>query len=136
MLRIGPTDGNVGGAIISGSSGTYKEAAYHKTTIDFVLHIHNGTIDLSSPFAFETLSWTYGTIKKWNNSNPYSWNEFEYGAYLGYEFAADGGLANTSGHRSVSTSLRHQRWSPSPRAVWLLGSGLLGLIGIRRRFRK
>jgi hypothetical protein len=136
VLRIGPTDGNVGGAIISGSSGTYKEAAY-QNTIDFMLNIHNGIIELSSPSsAFATQSWTYGTIKKLNNSNPYAWDEFQYGAYLGYEFAADGGAANTSGASVGFNVAASPAPVPIPAAAWLLGSGLIGLVGIRRRLKK
>jgi hypothetical protein len=137
VLRIGPTDGNANplGAIVSGTSGTYQQAVY-QNSMDFVLYIHNGIIDLSSPSsAFPTQSWTYGLIKKLNNQNPYSWNEFQYGAYLGYDFAADGGAAALSGASVGFNVSAAPAVVPIPAAVWLLGSGLLGLIGIRRRFK-
>jgi hypothetical protein len=129
QLRVGVSDGNLNGAVISGTAGTAVYVTY-QNTIDFVLHVQGGTMTLSSSALSSPLSWNYGTIKTLNNVNAYAWAEFADGAYLGYSnYAPTGGTTgfNVSAAPAVV---------PIPAAFWLLGSGLLGLIGIRRKLKK
>ena len=49
--------------------------------------------------------------------------------YLSIDLAANPGLAGGFAIRQVATTV------PIPGAVWLLGSGLLGLVGLRRKTR-
>lgn len=74
-----------------------------------------------------------GVTSSSNNWVLYSYNlgSFDAGTYT-LAFAADG-IENTLGGFIDSASLQAV---PIPGAVWLLGSGLLGLVGIRRRSRK
>jgi hypothetical protein len=69
-------------------------------------------------------------------SNPY-WSATEYSANLAWQFSTNNGAQNT-----VTKGDYGYAWAvhpgdvgavPVPAAVWLFGSGLLGLFGVARR---
>ena len=133
-LRIGVTDGNLNGAIVSGTAGTYLgNIARGTNLIDFNLQIGLGNIALSSSFLASPQSWTYGTIKTLNNDAPYAWNEFQYGAYLGTSMFFNGAQTDADRLYNFTTQATGGTPVPLPAAAWLLLSGLGGLGFVARR---
>ena len=124
-VKIGTSDGNLGGEITSNASSVGAT-----NTVDFTLAIFNNNIELTSSLFTGTKTSTYGTVKTLNNAYGYVWDEFEFGAYLagnaypdstvGIDITASDGLAPV----------------PEPATMLLLGTGIIILGGIRRRFKK
>ena len=114
-LRIGPSDGNLGGSVGGPPGGNCIYVDY-RDSIDFVLHVHGGTIDVTSSAFSGTQSWTYGAIKTLNNAYGYAWNEFQYGAYLGY--SAWIGTGRSAGF-NVNAETPANVVSLVPRAIYL-----------------
>jgi hypothetical protein len=52
-------------------------------------------------------------------------------ATTGWDFSGPSGNLNTTPNHSYTATV-----VPLPGAVWLLGSGLIGLVGLRRKFRE
>lgn len=76
-VKVGTSDGNLGGELTA--DATFVGAV---DSVDFVMSIYNGQIDLTSSLFTGTKSRTYGTVKTYY-APEYTWDEFEYGAYLG-----------------------------------------------------
>ncbi len=130
QLKIGPSDGNLNGAIISGTAGTAKAVPY-QDVVPFTLHVHAGAISLESPLLATPLNWTYGSIKTLNNAYGYAWNEFADGAYLGGSpWLYLGG--------TVEWDLTAAEGTPVPdlaSTLLLFGTALTGIAAVRRRWR-
>jgi len=77
-VKVGTSDGNIGGEITA--NATFVGAV---DSVDFSMYIYNGQIELTSSLFAGTKTSSYGTVKTYNNAYGYSWDEFEYGAYLG-----------------------------------------------------
>ena len=84
-LDIGPSDGWLGGEMIQNFQGVPLDTdiIYFQTTIDA------DSIDVS--YSLDGINYssiitdTYGDIKDFNSTTAFSWDEFQYGAYLGIE---------------------------------------------------
>jgi hypothetical protein len=76
--RVGPSDGNLGGEIVSNFQITPD------ATLDFVLEIFNGSIAFSFNGGAALLD-THGSVKTLNNAFGYAWDEFADGAYFGVD---------------------------------------------------
>jgi len=81
-LRVGLTDGNFNGEIVSDFK-TYTGYFAAPSDIYFTLEIHNGNITVT--LGPESYVDSYGEIKDLNNTTAYTWDEFEYGAYIGID---------------------------------------------------
>lgn len=72
-----------------------------------------------------------------NPYNYYTTTEFDISSYLApnmdFYVMIYNGLANHA--MSITTSVLEVTATPIPGAVWLLGSGLVGLVGIRRKMK-
>jgi len=79
-FRIGPTDGNLGGEIVQ----VFGDYPIGDGVFDISMTIHNGSLSLSVDGG-TPITDTYGDVKTLNNASPYSHNEFEYGAYFGWD---------------------------------------------------
>ena len=77
-VKVGTSDGNLGGEITTDATFVGDVSS-----VDFVMTIYNGQIELTSSLFAGTKTRTYGTVKTLNNAYGYAWDEFEYGAYLG-----------------------------------------------------
>ena len=98
-------------------------------------------LDASDPWAYDELLYVHGSIE-WvatdNNMNGGQYNLSQYVqvdrwlAFLDYQTNVTDELASNTGDYSVSLS-REVAPVPIPAAVWLFGSALLGLAGIKRR---
>jgi len=105
------------------------EIIYFNTTI------YNGSINVSYSLDGSNyssiISDNYGDIKDFNSTTAFGWNEFQYGAYLGIEMW-DG----VSGSVDYSINATPEAAIvPIPGALWLLGCGLIGLVGLRRKIK-
>lgn len=122
--RIGPSDGNFGGEIVQTYGLTSNDI------INFSVTIGNGMIDLS--FEGSTYSDTYGEVKALNSKTAYAWDEFEYGAYFGIDLWNNGACCPITFELDVTGGAP----VPEPATMFLFASGLFGLAGFRRRFKK
>lgn len=127
-FRIGPSDGNLGGEIVQ----TYVEVPRDPAgpnLLDFSMIIHAGSIELKV-FA-DTVMDTYGEIKDMNSTTAYSWDEFEFGAYLG----ADLWSPNGSVAYSLTATQEGEDVIPEPVTAMTFGAALAGLAAWSRRRR-
>lgn len=87
-LRIGPTDGNLGGEIVQ----IFKDYPIPADgIINLQITIYNGKVALQVN-GDTVLSDDYGIVKTRNNDGAYSWNEFEFGAVPGWDNTASGNM--------------------------------------------
>ena len=83
---------------------------------DWSLPFTGSSITVSGNNVYGTES--YGVVQFIGTYNSISWTNPAYEAWYGFTVGANVNPV------------------PIPGAVWLLGSGLIGLIGLRRKFRK
>jgi hypothetical protein len=127
-FRIGPSDGNLGGEIVQ----TYVEVPKDPSgpnQIDFSMLINAGTIELTAGGGTRTD--TYGVIKAMNSTTAYTWDEFEFGAYLGADL-----WGNSVDYHIVASQPGGQVPIPEPSTflVWSLLAALgLGTAAYRRK---
>lgn len=123
-LWVGPSDGNLGGEIVQ-----EFDIPTNETLVNFVATIGGGTISVDWTAGAQSggpIVDDYGTVKTLNNAYGYAWDEFEYGAYLGFHVYAD----STPG----SVDFGITAGAPEPTSVGLvtLVFGALA-VGMRRR---
>jgi len=138
FIRTGAGDGmnfkfNGSGVVVGDINGTGLTAATGNFNGDGTGMFHfgvyttgqatGGGAGVPGPIAFTVLSATIADLTAKND--------------LGYVFAADIILGAGQGASTGKTGMVDASSPvPIPPAVWLLGSGLVGLFGIRRRFWK
>jgi hypothetical protein len=81
-LRVGPTDGNLGGEIVQVFK-TLTDYFISPTDIYLTMLIHANSITIM--INSDIITDTYGAIKTLNNTGAYLWDEFENGAYIGID---------------------------------------------------
>lgn len=130
-LDIGPSDGWLGGEMIQNFQGVpiSTNIVYFQTIID------NDSIDVQFSLDGVTyssiISDTYGDIKDFNSTTAFSWDEFQYGAYLGIEcWDGKGG--------SVNYTITATPPVPAPEpasicALFLLAGGVAAMKARKRR---
>ena len=73
----------------------------------------------------------------WSGTQPCSTSDsqatWEFAAGFGYQFVTDECYSNAS---AIAVLPGDVAIVPVPAAVWLLGGGLIGLVGLRRRYKK
>ena len=124
-VRVGTSDGNLHGEVCSNTKNVGQT-----DNVDFSMYVHANSIELTSSYFTTTKIGTYGTIKTLDNSDAYSWNEFEDGAYLGGDIFSGVGNGESVGFNISATS---PTTVPEPSSFLALAGGLAGLIGIKRR---
>ena len=127
-FRIGPSDGNLGGEIVDTFITEPVDPA-GPNQIDFSMVINAGTIELT--VLGSTLTDDYGVVKDMNSTTAYSWDEFEYGAYLGADLWSPSGSVDYH----LEASQPGEALIPEPSTLGLLSIGAVGLLlAFRRRF--
>lgn len=119
-VKVGTSDGNIGGEITANATSVGAV-----NSVDFSMSIYNGQIELTSSLFSGTKTSAYGTVKTYNNAYGYSWDEFEYGAYLG-------GCVWPSS--TVGIDVTATNAVPEPATMALLGlGGVFSLISRKRK---
>jgi len=100
---------------------------------DDVGNLNNvGTVYASGGTGWKSFDITKSLTETLSNGGKTADYSFAYTGYSGFSFgSAEGGLP---AYLSITTASVNP--VPVPAAVWLFGSGLLGLFGIRRKFSK
>jgi len=125
-LRIGPSDGNLGGEIVQ----TFVDLPWDPAgpnLIDFSMLIDAGSIKLT--VGSDTLVDAYGDIKAMNSTTAYPWDEFQFGAYLGADLWSPGG----SVAYSLTATQQGADVIPEPGTASLFAVALATLLRRRRR---
>ncbi len=104
-------------------------------------HYWEGSINGPQPdiggFTGEPYGWRYRTGEplglEWELSGNYSiGNPTNSGTFMTTTFSGDG----TFYLPEISPMMSALRSVPIPSAIWMLGAGLVGIVGFRRKFRK
>jgi hypothetical protein len=77
-----------------------------------------------------------GTLAEFNGTGTLSF--FDLDPIMGYMTAvlSASGISSLFGTFTADATLYKQAATPIPGAIWLLGSGVIGLVGLRRRARR
>lgn len=139
--------GSVTAPINSRLYGLYGDEAY-LTNINAVLPNDDSILSLVSASADSTYYKTQ--VQTWNNTGDFVANKTGFGSVGFFSLTTNGGISGLQGGNNPSTRATFGDWTwdaanatlsygsgqtvvPIPGAIWLLGSGLLGLAGIGRR---
>lgn len=147
--HLAPTSSVAGPTFSTGLSGMDSKTIYFSIASDFASDPAHQAVSLAQSFAYSGSGYPWGgvyTMTEWNKAPILGG-----GGGTGYGAGTGTGTASTNLFTGAIYSLAMQTFgqseltlvlktptqsasTPIPAALWLLGSGLAGLVGLRKKF--